>query len=353
MPYKIQKTCEEIAHLVEGELIGNGKTIISGLNRIEYADNGDLTFYNDTKFEEFFKKSNASCILVQDKLFNELETNPNTVYIKVDNPYKKFIVILNKINEENQSIQYGIHPTAIIDSTAEISKKSYIGPNCIIGKNSKISDGVVLHSNVCLYDDVTIGEGTYVHSGVTLCFDTKIGKNCIIQPGAVIGADGFGFIENPDGSYTKIPQLGNVIIGDDVEIGANATIDRAIVGSTIIGNGVKIDNLVHIAHNAEIGENTAMAAQVGISGSTKIGKRNRFGGQVGIAGHLHTVDDVAIQAQSGVAKSVLKPGIYFGSPIKERIKAFRIEAALHQLPEIITEFRNLVKKLEKIPGFKD
>ncbi len=353
MPYKIQKTCSEIAQLIDGELIGDGNAIISGLNRIEFAGRGDLTFYNDIKFAEFFNNSNASCIIIPDKLFNELETNPNTVYIKVDNPYKKFIAILNKISEENQSVNYGIHPTAIIDSSAEISEKSYIGPYCVIGKNSKISANVVLHSNVCIYDDVIIDEGTFIHSGVILCNETKIGKNCIIQPGAVIGADGFGFIENPDGSYTKIPQLGNVIIADNVEIGANATIDRAIVGSTIIGNGVKIDNLVHIAHNAEIGENTAMAAQVGISGSTKIGKRNRFGGQVGIAGHLHTVDDVSIQAQSGVAKSVLKPGIYFGSPVKERIKAFRIEAALHQLPEFISEFRTLLRKLNQIPGFKD
>lgn len=353
MPYKIHKTCTEIAQIIQGELIGNGNILITGINRIEYAGEGDLTFYNDIRFEEFFKNSNASCILISDKLSGELAEKTDTVYIKVDNPYKKFIAILNKIYEENLTVVFGIHPSAKIDSTAKINDKSYIGPNCIIGRNVKISENVVLHSNVCLYDEVTIGEGTYVHSGVTLCYDTKIGRNCIIQPGAVIGADGFGFIENPDGSYTKIPQLGNVVIGDNVEIGANSTIDRAIVGSTIIGDGVKIDNLVHIAHNAEIGENTAMAAQVGISGSTKIGKRNRFGGQVGISGHLHTVDDVSIQAQSGVAKSVLKSGIYFGSPVKERIKAFRIEAALHQLPEFITEFRTLVKKLNQIPGFRD
>jgi UDP-3-O-[3-hydroxymyristoyl] glucosamine N-acyltransferase len=353
MSYKIHKTCEEIARLIEGELIGDGKKVITGLNRIEHATEGDITFYNDTKFEEFFKNSKASCIIVPDKFFGELETNPDIVYIKVDNPYKKFIFLLNKIYEENQRVLYGVHSTAIIDASAEISPKSYIGPYCVIGKNAIISEGVVLHSKVCLYDNVTIGEGTYVHSNVILCYGTIIGKNCIIQPGAVIGADGFGFIENPDGSFTKIPQLGNVVVGDDVEIGANTTIDRAIVGSTIIGNGVKIDNLVHIAHNVEIGENTAMAAQVGISGSTKIGKRNRFGGQVGIAGHLQTVDEVAIQAQSGVAKSVLKPGIYFGSPVKERIKAFRIEAALHQLPEIITEVRNLSKKISQIPGIKD
>lgn len=353
MSYKIHKTCEEIALFIGGELVGDGKVVISGLNRIEHAAEGDITFYNDTKFEDFFKNSKASCIIVSDKLFNELQTNPDIVYIKVDNPYKKFISILNKIYEDNQTVQYGIHPTAIIDNSAQISPKSYIGPYCVIGKNAIISEGVFLHSRVCLYDDVTIGEGTYVHSNVILCYGTKIGKNCIIQPGAVIGADGFGFIENPNGSYTKIPQLGNVVLGDDVEIGANTTIDRAIVGSTIIGNGVKIDNLVHIAHNAEIGENTAMAAQVGISGSTKIGKRNRFGGQVGIAGHLHTADDVAIQAQSGVAKSIHKPGIYFGSPVKERIKAFRIEAALHQLPDIITEVKKLSKKISQIPGLKD
>ena len=173
--------------------------------------------------------------------------------------------------------------------------------------------------------------------------NTIIGKNCLIQPGAVIGADGFGFIENPNGKYEKIPQIGNVIIGDNVEIGANTTIDCALLDSTIIKDGVKIDNLVHIAHNCIINEDTAMAAQAGIAGSTTIGKRNRIGGQVGLAGHISTEDDVILTAQSGVSKSITEKGVYFGSPAKERTQAFKIEANLRRLPDLAIDV-DLLKK---------
>jgi UDP-3-O-[3-hydroxymyristoyl] glucosamine N-acyltransferase len=200
-----------------------------------------------------------------------------------------------------------------------------------------------------MYDDNVIGENTIINSNVTLYNSVHIGNNCIIHAGAVIGSDGFGYIEDKtDGSYDKVPQLGNVVIEDYVEIGANSTIDCALIGSTIIRRGTKIDNLVHIAHNCEIGENTGIAAQAGVSGSVTSGKRNRFGGQVGIAGHLEIPDDVTILAQSGVSKSIPKSGIYFGSPIKEHLKAFKIEAVLRKLPELASDVNKLRIEINKL-----
>lgn len=203
---------------------------------------------------------------------------------------------------------------------------------------------------VVLGDNVRIGKNTTLNSNVSVYEDCQIGDNCIIHAGAVIGADGFGFQENEDGSYSKVPQLGNVLIMDDVEIGANSTIDRALLGSTIIGKGVKIDNLVQVAHNVFIDENTAIAAQVGISGSSKIGKRNKIAGQCGIAGHLNICDDVLLMAQSGVPNNITKSGAYFGTPIRERMKAFRIEAVVNNLPELKKELSQLTKRVDSLEG---
>lgn len=340
-----QLSAKDIAQITGGELVGNPDTQIIGLNRIEYVDNGELTFYSDAKFEKFLAGIKAACILVPMDFHYGFKKD--IALIKVEKPHDSLVKILLFLNSLIPKLTAFIHPAAVIDKSAEIDKSAYIGPRCIIGKNCKIGAGVVLHSNISLYDNVVIGDNTFIHSGVICCSETSIGKNCIIQPGVVIGSDGFGFVENNDGSYSKIPQLGNVIIKDDVEIGSNTTIDRALVGSTIIEKGVKIDNLCQIAHNVIIGENTALAAQVGIAGSCTIGKRNRLGGQVGLAGHLETTDDVVVLAQSGVAKTVEKKGIYFGSPIKERLHAFKIEASLLNLPEMAREVERLKRQIEK------
>ena len=228
----------------------------------------------------------------------------------------------------------------VIDETA------YIGANCVIGNNCKIGKNTVLHSNISIYDNSKIGDNCTIHANVTIYEDTEIGNNCVIHSGVALGSDGFGFLENKDGSYTKIPQLGNVVLENDIEIGANTTIDRALVGSTIIRNGVKLDNQIQIAHNCEIGENSAMAAQVGVSGSVKVGKRNRFGGQSGISGHIEIADDVVLLAKSGVPKSIEKGGLYFGSPIREKMQAFRIEAVIHNLPDLAKDVKLIKKKLE-------
>ncbi len=336
---------KEIAELIHGEVVGNPDVVIFGLNRIEDVQKGEITFYVDKNFEKYLHNIQASCLIVP--LDYEFNISNDVTLIKVEKPYFAIVKILQYLDSRIPKKTSFIHPSAIIDESANIDKSAYIGPYCIIGKNCKIHNNVILHSNITLYDNVEIGENTLLHSSVICCNDTKIGKDCIIHPGVVLGADGFGYIEHKDGTYEKIPQLGNVIIEDNVEIGSNTTIDRALMGSTLIGNGVKIDNLCQVGHNVKIGENSALVSQVGIAGSCTVGKRNRLGGQVGLAGHLETADDVVILAQSGVPKSVEKKGMYFGSPIKERLHAFKIEAVLNNLPELARDIAQLKRMVSE------
>jgi UDP-3-O-[3-hydroxymyristoyl] glucosamine N-acyltransferase len=343
MSVKFDLSCIEIADIVGGELKGNNVKI-SGLNNIEFAGEGEITFLSDKKYLSSLETTQASCIVINKNFFSE--DLPDKNYIIVDNAHQKFAQLIIYIAENYVKLNYEIHPKAIIDKTSKYGENVNIGANTVIGKNCEIADNVYIYPNVTIYDNVKIGEGTIIHAGTTICSDTVIGLNCLILPGAIIGSDGFGFIDNPDGSYTRIPQLGNVILGDNVEIGANTCIDRALVGSTVVSDGVKLDNLIQIGHNVRIGENTAMAGQVGISGTSIIGKRNRFGGQVGLAGHMSTADDVIILAQSGVGSTISKPGIYFGTPAKDRIKAFKIEAVINQLPELYRELNQIKKKLD-------
>jgi len=336
----------QIAGLVEGRLSGKENQEITSLNGISEAKSGELTFYSDSKYAKYLETTEASCILVPENI-NLLPTKGQT-FITVKKPYISFVKIISFIDSLKDKRTSFIHPSAVIDDTATIADTAYIGPCCTVGKNASIGKGTILFSNVAIYDNVSIGENCIIHGNTTFCCDTVVGNHCIILPGAVIGSDGFGFVENQDGSYTKIPQIGNVVLKDNVEVGANSTIDRAMIGSTIIENGVKIDNLVQIAHNCKIGENTAMVAQVGISGSTTIGKRNKLGGQVGIAGHLETADDVTLLARSAIAKTLPEPGIYFGTPAKKRLDAMRIEGGLRQLPELIRTVNFLKEELRKL-----
>lgn len=339
-------SCQEIAEILNGKIIGSTTQLINRLNRIEYAQRGDLTFFSDKRYLKYLQQTEATCVLVP-KNFEIPQPKENQTFIEVDNPYLAFFKLLLKNDNYYKQFNSFIHPSAIIGSGTIIAKSAYIGPYVVIGKHCRIGEGTIILPNTTLYDNVKIGDNCLIHSNVVCYYNTVIGNNCIIHAGAVIGSDGFGFIENKDGSYTKIPQLGNVVVGNNVEIGANTTIDRAIVGSTIIEDGVKIDNLVQIAHNVHIGENTAMAAQVGISGSTKIGKRNRIAGQVGIAGHIEITDDVTIEAKSGVPKSITESGVYFGAPPRKKMEAFKILMATNELPELIHEFNKLKKILKE------
>ena len=342
MSINFELSITDIAKNLDGEYIGNKNIVISGLNNIEFAEEKEITFLSDKKYIPFLQTTKASCIIVDTK-FNISEYKDKN-FIVVDNAHQKFSQLIMYIAEEFVTLNHSIHPKSFIDETSHIGENVNLGANTVIGANCSIDDNVYIYPNVTIYDNVKIGAGTVIHAGTVITNDVIIGKNCLILPGAVIGSDGFGFLDQPDGSYMRIPQIGNVIIEDNVEIGANTCIDRAMIGSTYISSGVKLDNLIQIGHNVRIGDNTAMASQTGISGSTIIGKRNRYGGQVGLAGHIRIADDVIILAQSGTAKP-LKKGIYFGSPAKDRMTAFKIEAVLGQLPDLFREIHQLRKKL--------
>jgi len=329
--------------LGNAEFVGKNDSDITGLNRINHASNSEITFLEDSRYEHFLSQTNAGFIIVKKE--SEFIPKANQVFIKVDHPYLSFLKLVNYF-EPKKNFENEIHSTAVIEKSAQISPTAFIGANCYIGENTIIEDFVVIYPNTTIHNDVKIGKRTKIYSNVSIYYGTEIGENCILHSGCVIGSDGFGFQENKDGSYTKIPQIGNVLIMNDVEIGANTTIDRSFVGSTLIYNGVKLDNLIQIAHNDEIGENTAMAAQVGIAGSAIIGKRNKFGGQVGIAGHLEITDDVTLIAKSGVPKSITEKGTYYGAPVRDRLTAFKVEAAIHNLPQLVRDIAKIKKKLE-------
>ncbi len=333
----------EIAKLIEGQLNISADLFIYKLNRLDYSFEGDLTFYSDEKLKNEFINCKASCIIVSENYIIDDRRN----YIVVKNPHIAFITLVKLNFNANNIRKHGISKSAFIGENCNISNNLYIGHNVVIGDNSTITDDCEIGSNSVIGNNVKIGINTKIHQNVSIYDNTEIGENCVILAGAVIGSDGFGFTEDKStGEYSKIPHIGNVVIRNNVEIGANTTIDRALVGSTLIESGVKIDNLVQVAHNCVIGKNTGIAAQVGIAGSCKIGERVRLGGQVGLAGHLEIVDDVIIIAQSGASKSMLKSGVYFGSPAKPQRDAFRLEAVLRRLPDLANEVFEL-KKLIK------
>jgi len=343
MAIKNSFTCAEIADIIGAEVQGNKELIISKLNRLDTSSKGELTFFSDQKFRESFEKSEATCIII-----NKDETalpKEDQAFLKVDNPYLSFVILIKYLDSQKIKLRSFVDDTAIISDSARVDPSAYIGPYCIIGDNCIIGENTILRSNVTICENVEIGSNTYIHPNAVLCDDVIVGNHCIIHPGAVIGSDGFGYTENRDGSYDKIPQIGNVVLEDYVEIGANTTIDRSIVGSTLIKKGTKIDNLVQVAHNVVIGENTGIAAQVGISGSTTIGNRNRLAGQVGISGHIYTADDVTVLAQSGLSKSLTKSGYYFGSPARERLRAMKIEAVIRNLPELDKDVQKIKKEI--------
>ena len=330
-------TAGQIADQINGTIVGDRDVDIFNISKIEEGTKGSLTFLANPKYTEFIYSTNASAAIVAEDF--EPTEKINTTLIKVKDPYSSFTTILELFNKEITS-KKGISEFTVIDKNAIISDSSYIGSFTTIGKDSKISDNCIIENHVCIGNNVEIGEGTRIYPGVKILDDTKIGKNCIIHSSCSIGSDGFGFAQNDDGSYKKIPQTGNVIIGDNVEIGSNSTIDRATLGSTIIHKGVKLDNQIQIAHNVEIGENTAIAAQSGIAGSTKIGRNCMIGGQVGIIGHLKIGDNVKIQAQAGVTSDIKSDSRVTGTPAISHMNYNKSYIHFKNLPEI-------VKKIDK------
>jgi UDP-3-O-[3-hydroxymyristoyl] glucosamine N-acyltransferase len=334
----------EIASLVGGKLIGDAKVTINSVAKIDEAGKGDLTFLYLSHYEKFFPTTGASAILVKPE-FNKSRSDIS--YIEVDSPEKAFAAVIVNFFSPELKLN-GIDKTAFVDPTTALGKDVALGKNVVIGANCRIGDNVKIFHNSVLLDNVEIGDDSIIFQNVSVREDCKIGKKVIIHAGAVIGADGFGYQKDDKGVYKKVPQIGNVIIEDDVEIGANTTIDRAALGSTIIKKGSKIDNLVQIAHNVSVGNNTVISAQTGVSGSVKIGNNVILAGQVGLAGHLEIGDNVILIAQSGVSKSISKPGVYFGTPAKEFKTAKILEAHFRNFPEYVERIKKLEEEIKKL-----
>lgn len=304
-------TAAQIAGILQGEVIGNPNAEVFKLSKIEEGTEGSLTFLANPKYNNYIYSTQATITIVN-KSF-EAEQEITTTLIKVEDAYQSFSQLLEYYNQV-KLMKSGIEQPSVISENVTYGPDLYLGSFCYVGKNVTIGKNVKIYPNSFIGDNVTIGDDCVFFAGVRIYSETVIGNNCIIHSGSIIGSDGFGFAPQENGSYRKIPQIGNVIIEDDVEIGACTTIDRATLGSTIIRKGVKLDNHIQVAHNVEIGENTVIAAQTGIAGTTKIGKNCLIGGQVGFAGHLVIGDGVKIQAQSGIGKNLEAGEVVQGSP---------------------------------------
>ena len=337
----------QIAGILQGEVVGNPEASVSGLAKIEEGTPGALSFLANPKYEEYIYTTGSSICIVN-RSFSPSKPLPSTLtLVKVDDAYACFAKLLDMYSQMTRK-QAAIEQPSFISDSAQIGEGLYLGAFAYIGKNVKIGNHVSIYPNAYIGDNVIVGDGSVIHPGACIYTDCKVGNNCIIHAGVVVGADGFGFAPNEEGEFQKVPQIGNVILEDNVEIGSNTTIDRATMGSTIIRKGVKIDNLCQIAHNVEVGKNSAMAAQVGIAGSAKIGEHVMIGGQAGIAGHLHIADGTKIVAQSGIPNSVKKADTLMGSPgipiddFKKSYFGFR------KLPYILRKLQELEQKMKEL-----
>jgi UDP-3-O-[3-hydroxymyristoyl] glucosamine N-acyltransferase len=344
-------TVREIASLLDGDVVGNGSLEIVGIAKIEEAKAGELTFLANPKYEKFLESTAASAVIVSRSLnIAKYQKLPPSV-IQVEDAYTSFVIAIQHFSPRPALIPPGIHPTAVVDPSAKIGQNCAIGAYVVIGRGCEIGDDTTIHPGAVIGEGVHVGNSCLIYSNVSVRESCLIGNRVIIQPGAVIGGDGFGFAPRKDGTYKKIPQLGIVVIEDDVEIGSNTCIDRATMGETRIKRGTKLDNLVQVAHNVIVGENVVMAANAGVAGSSKIGNNVMIGGGVSITGHVTVADRISIAGGAGVSKSLTKEGeTYFGYPAKEAGKARRIEGALRQLPELlftIRELENRIQQLEK------
>lgn len=339
-------TVHDIAKLLDGEVIGDGTISITGVAKVEEAGAGMLAFIANPKYEKFAETTHASCVLVSRTFDPSKFTVLPPALIRLDDPYASFVIAIERFMPKKAEIAPGIHPTAVIDPSAVIGAGCSIGAYVVIGAETTVGANVTLHPHVVIGRNVRIGDRSLFYANVTVREECIIGARVIIQPGAVIGGDGFGFAPKKDKSYQKIPQLGIVVLEDDVEVQANACIDRATLGETRIKRGTKLDNLVQIAHNVTVGEDTVIAGSSGVAGSTKIGNRNMIGGAVAITGHVFTADDVKVAGGSIATRALDEPGAtYSGYPAKEAGKWRKIEAASRSLPDLLTEMRELKQRL--------
>lgn len=335
----------QIAAVLGGELRGNANVKVCDVAPIESAQAHHLSFVTDAKYMPLLATTKAGVVLVTRGLVSgESANGDNQAVILVENARGAMGQLLKMVSAAMNPPKKGVEQPCFISEGVQVPEDAYVGAFAYIGKNVRLGAGVQIYPNVYLGDNVSVGDGTVLYAGVRVYAHCQIGKQCILHSGVVVGSDGFGFEPDAQGVNQKIPQIGNVIIEDDVEIGANTTIDRAMMGSTVIHKNVKIDNLVQVAHNVEVGESTFLCAQVGIAGSTKIGKHCILTGQVGVAGHIEVADNCIFGAQAGIAGSVRKPGMYQGSPAIDASVWRRAAVGFKQLPEIMKRLNELEKK---------
>jgi len=339
-------TAAVIAEFLKGKVEGNSQASVTDVSKIEEGRPGTLSFLANPKYEKFVYDTQSTIVIVNDDF--KAQQKIGATLIRVKNAYESFAQLL-RLYEQSKPKKSGISKMASIADSASLGKDLYVGDFTVVQEHAEIGDGVQLFPQVFIGDNVKIGEGTVIHPGVRVYEGSEIGANCVIHSGAVIGGDGFGFAPNQENNYEKVPQVGKVIIEDHVDVGANTTIDRATMGATILRRGVKLDNLIMIAHNVEIGENTVMAAQTGISGSTKVGKNCMFGGQVGLIGHITIADSVKIAAQSGIPKSIREENaVVQGSPAFEFGQYQRSYVLFKNLPKLRNQIIELEKKVSDL-----
>ena len=343
----MQFSAQQIAAVLGGKLIGNAEAMVSDVAPIEHAEAHHLSYITDEKYLHCLETTHAGVVLVTQSLLSTFDfehSGLSTTIIMVPNARGAMAQLLQMVSEAMFPAKRGVEQPCFISEGVALPEDVYVGAFAYIGKNVRLGKGVQIYPQTYVGDNVTIGEGTILYSGVKIYANCRVGRQCILHSGVVIGADGFGFEPDAKGVNQKVPQIGAVIIEDDVEIGANTTVDRAMMGNTVVHKNVKIDNLVQVAHNVEVGESTFMCAQSGVAGSTKIGHHCILAGQVGVAGHIEITDQCIFGAQAGVAGSVRKPGMYQGSPAIDAGNWRRSSVGFKQLPDILRRLQTLEKE---------
>ena len=336
-------SAQQIAMLLGGKIIGDGNRKVWDVGSIESAKEGQLTFLCDAKYLPYLSSTGASVVLMTDSIAFEGKTN--ATLIRVENARAAMGQLLALVAKAMNPAKQGVEQPSYVSEGVAVPEDAYIGAFAYVGKNVQLGKGVQIYPHTYIGDNVRIGDNTILYSGVKIYYNCVVGNDCILHAGVVVGSDGFGFEPDAKGVNQKLPQIGNVIIEADVEIGANTTVDRAMMGSTIIRRNAKIDNLVQVAHNVEVGESTFLCSQVGIAGSSKIGAHCILAGQVGVAGHLEIADNCVFGAQSGIPSSVRKAGMYQGSPIIDAMNWRRSVVGFKQLPDLMKKLQELEKKV--------
>ena len=351
LDFWMEFTISQIAMLIEGEVEGDGDKKIKTISSIEDGKEGSISFLSNPRYEAHLYETHASAVIVNKDL--SLKKEVDTTLIRVKDAYASFSTLLQEYQKILSFSKSGIEKPSFLGEGSTYGEKFYLGAFSYIGENVIIGDNVKIHPNSFVGDNTEIGNNTIIHSGVKIYANTKIGSYCTLHSGAVIGSDGFGFAPREDGTYQSIPQVGNVVLEDHVDIGANTVVDCATFDSTIIKNGVKLDNLIQIGHNVEIGENTVIAGQAGVAGSSKIGKSCVIGGQVGIAGHLHIADKTRIQAQSGINRNTKEGVAIYGTPAIEYNNYLRSYSVFRKLPTVLKQIEALEEKIINLTNSKD